>query len=85
MRLVHPPKLVLVRRDDRWHPGQLRAWRRDGVGWLGFVCYTVAVGARHLEWVDADRVREAQGLGPGGLWFGQIRSVLPGQVHAVVR
>jgi hypothetical protein len=32
MRLRDPPKLVLVRRDDQWHDGELRAWRCDLAG-----------------------------------------------------
>ena len=35
----------------------LEAWRRDDVGWLGYVRYTVGVGMRHLEWVDAGRLQ----------------------------
>jgi hypothetical protein len=62
MRPVDPPKLVLVRRDDQWCDGELRAWRRDVGGWLGYVRYAVSPGMRHLEWVAAERVREA--LGP---------------------
>jgi hypothetical protein len=50
---------VLVRRDGRWLDGDLRAWRRDVDGWLGFVLYAESAGIRYLEWVDAERVREA--------------------------
>jgi hypothetical protein len=57
MRLVDPPKLVIVRREGRWCDGQLRAWRRDDIGWRGFVCYGTEPGLRWLEWVDAERVR----------------------------
>jgi hypothetical protein len=59
MRLLDPPKLVLVRRDDQWCDGEIRAWRRDGGVWLGFVCYGESPGLRHLEWIYADRVRPA--------------------------
>jgi hypothetical protein len=59
MRVVYPPRTVLVQRDGRWLDGDLRAWRRDAYGWLGYVCYAESAGIRYLEWVDADRVREA--------------------------
>jgi hypothetical protein len=59
MRVVDPPKTVLVRRDGRWLDGDLRAWRRDDDGWLGFVLYAESAGIRYLEWVDAGRVRQA--------------------------
>jgi hypothetical protein len=58
MRVLDPPKLVVVRRDDTWHDGELRAWRRDADGWLGFVCYAESAGLRWLEWVAAERVRQ---------------------------
>jgi hypothetical protein len=58
MRTVHPPKPVLVSRDGRWLDGDLRAWRRDVGGWLGYVCYAESAGIRYLEWVDAERVRK---------------------------
>jgi hypothetical protein len=61
MRLVDPPKLVTVRRDDRWCDGGLRAWRRDDVGWRGFVCYGAEPGLRWLEWIDAEQMREDVG------------------------
>jgi hypothetical protein len=32
---------------------------RDVTGWLGFVVYSESPGMRYLEWVDAERVREA--------------------------
>jgi hypothetical protein len=41
MRLLDPPKLVVVRRDDTWHDGELRAWRRDLDGWRGYACYAL--------------------------------------------
>ena len=59
MRVVDPPKIVLVRRGGRWLDGDLRAWRRDVDGWLGYVCYAESAGIRFLEWVDADRVQSA--------------------------
>ncbi|MDX6320039.1 MAG: hypothetical protein QOD35_3439 [Nocardioidaceae bacterium] len=59
MRLLDPPKPVVVRRDGQWHDGELQAWRRDNDGWLGYVRYAVSPGLRHLEWVDAERVRPA--------------------------
>jgi len=46
-----------VERDDRWHAGQLEAWRRDGDDWRAFVRYSTGAGMRHLEWVEAARVR----------------------------
>ena len=49
MRAVDPPKPVLVRRDGRWLDGDLRAWRRDMDGWLGFVNYSESPGLRYLE------------------------------------
>jgi hypothetical protein len=57
MRTVSPARPVIVRRDDRWLDGDLRARRRDGDGWLGFVCYAESAGLRWLEWVAAERVR----------------------------
>jgi hypothetical protein len=41
--------------------GDLRAWRRDVDGWLGYVCYAESAGLRWLEWVVAERVRAATG------------------------
>ena len=55
MLSVDPPKAVLVHRDGVSHTGSLEAWRRDEVGWLGYVRYSV-VGMRHLEWVAVDRL-----------------------------
>jgi hypothetical protein len=60
MRTVQPAKPVLVRRDGRWLDGELRGWRREAHGWLGYVCYSESAGLRWLEWVDAERVREAR-------------------------
>ncbi len=57
MRLVTPPRPVDVRRDEHWWPAQLEAWRRRGGRWEGFCRYTVGVGARHLGWVDQERLR----------------------------
>jgi hypothetical protein len=57
MRRVEPPRAVLVHRDGRWHDGELRAWRKDLDGWLGFVCYAESAGLRWLEWVPVERVR----------------------------
>jgi hypothetical protein len=37
MRTVNRPRPVIVRRDGRWYDGQLRAWRRDVDGWVGYV------------------------------------------------
>jgi hypothetical protein len=37
-----------------------RAWRRDDVGWLGFVNYSESPGLRWLEWVAAERVQPAE-------------------------
>jgi hypothetical protein len=59
MRTVNPPKPVRVRRDGRWLDGELRAWRRDDVGWLGVVNYSEPLGLRYPEWVDVERVRKA--------------------------
>jgi hypothetical protein len=38
---------------------ELHAWRRDPEGWRGYVRYATRAGLRYLEWVKADRVREA--------------------------
>jgi hypothetical protein len=57
MRLVDPPKLVVVRRDHAWRDGELRAWRRDLDDWCGYVRYAVSPGLRYLEWLPAERVR----------------------------
>jgi hypothetical protein len=54
-----PGRPVLVRRDDHWHDGELRAWRRDLDGWRGFVCHAESAGLRWLEWVSAEGVRLA--------------------------
>jgi hypothetical protein len=61
MRVVNPPRTVVVRRDSQWLDGELRAWRRDDVGCLGYCCYSESAGLRWLEWVDAERMREAVG------------------------
>ena len=58
MRSVRPPQRVVVARDDTWHLGHLEAWQRDGPDWRAFVRYSTGTGMRHLEWVDAERVRE---------------------------
>jgi hypothetical protein len=59
MRVLDPPKLVVVHRDDHWCDGKLHAWRRDPDGWVGYVRYAVSPGLRHLEWVAGDRVRQS--------------------------
>jgi hypothetical protein len=56
-RRVDPPKPVTVARDGRWLDGELRAWRRDEFGWLGYCCYSESAGLRYLEWIDGDWVR----------------------------
>jgi hypothetical protein len=53
------PAPFIDRRDDHWHDGELRAWRRDLDGWRGFVCYAEFAGLRWLEWVSAEGVRLA--------------------------
>jgi hypothetical protein len=63
MPALQPPKLAVVRRDGRWHDGELPAWRSDVGGWVGSVRYTVSSGLRHLEWVSADRVRPPATIG----------------------
>ena len=57
MRLVDPPRPVLVHRGDQWCDGELRAWRRDYEGWRGYVRYSVSPGMRYLTWIHADRMR----------------------------
>jgi hypothetical protein len=57
MRVLDPPKLVVVHRDGRWCDGELHAWRRDPDSWVGYARYAVSPGLRHLEWVAGDRVR----------------------------
>jgi hypothetical protein len=47
MRVLNPPKLVLVHRDDRRCDGELHGWRRDPEGWVGYVRYAVSPGLRH--------------------------------------
>jgi hypothetical protein len=59
MRVLDPPKLVVVHRDDLWCDGELHAWRRDPDAWRGYVRYATSPGLRFLEWVAAERVREA--------------------------
>ncbi len=63
MREIHPPKLAQVERDATWHPGYLEAWRHDCDGWRAYVRHSVGVGLQHLEWVNAERVRQ-QSLSP---------------------
>ncbi len=63
MRRVQPPRSVAVARDNTWHRGHLEAWRRDGADWRAVVRYSTAAGMQHLEWVDAERVRESQTRG----------------------
>jgi hypothetical protein len=70
MRCSDPPKLVVVRRDDRWHDGELHAWRRDVDGWRGYVRYAVSPGLRHQECVDAERVRKPQESSRKDYFFG---------------
>jgi hypothetical protein len=65
MRVLDPPKHVVVHRHGRWCDGELRAWRRDLDGWRGYVRYAVSPGLRYLEWVAAERVRPTQSLGAG--------------------
>jgi hypothetical protein len=48
-----------VHRDDHSCHGELHACRRDPTGWVGYVTYAVSPGLRHLEWVNAERVRKA--------------------------
>lgn len=91
LRLLDPPRLVVVRRDDRWCAGELRASRRDRDrdGWLGYVRYATSPGMRHLEWVEADRLRPqgrpsrgpvtgrvvvAHGVPPLGARFAQLKT-----------
>ena len=59
MRLLDPRKPVVVRRDGSWHDGDLRAWRRDLDGRRGYVRCAVSPGIRYLEWIAAERMREA--------------------------
>jgi hypothetical protein len=44
----------------RWLDGDLRAWRRDADGWLGYVCYAESAGIRYLEWVGSEQVKLAR-------------------------
>jgi hypothetical protein len=37
MRVLDPPKLVVVHRDDHWCDGKLHAWRHDPDGRVGYV------------------------------------------------
>jgi protein involved in temperature-dependent protein secretion len=57
VRVGAPAKPALVRRDDHWHDGELRAWGRDVDGRRGYVCYAVSPGIRYLDWVAVERVR----------------------------
>jgi hypothetical protein len=54
---------VLV--DDRWFPGELRAWllSQDG-GWRANVQFRTKPGWTYLTTVNADRVRLAEGDRP---------------------
>jgi hypothetical protein len=44
MRVLDPPKLVVVHRDGRWCDGELHAWLRDPDGWVGYVRYATSPG-----------------------------------------
>ena len=55
---VTPPKLVQVQVDDRWYPGELRAWQKLDGRWRGDVIYTIDVGMRKLGSFDQDSVRQ---------------------------
>lgn len=50
---------VEVERDGTWHFGRLRQWRLDPEGWVGFVQYSTEPGSTYVDWVPADRIREA--------------------------
>jgi hypothetical protein len=41
VRVVNPPKLVVVRRGGQGNHGELEAWRREPDGWLGYLRYAV--------------------------------------------
>jgi hypothetical protein len=51
------PRQLAARNVVRDADRELRAWRRDLDGWLGYVGYGVSPGLRYLEWVEAERVR----------------------------
>jgi hypothetical protein len=54
-----PLSVVVVRRDDHWHDGELRTWRDATLdGWLGFVCYAESAG---LRWLRVGRRRAGAG------------------------
>jgi hypothetical protein len=66
-----------------WHDRWLRAWRRDLDGWRGYVRYAVSPGIRYLEWVAAERVREAllqPAVPPRVRWFAHL-GTLPRQTR----
>jgi hypothetical protein len=44
MRVLDPPKLVVVHRDGRWCDGELHAWLRDPDGWVGDMRYATSPG-----------------------------------------
>lgn len=47
---------VLV--DRRWLYADLYAWQRTpSGGWRGLVSYTVGIGEKYLDHIDADRLR----------------------------
>jgi hypothetical protein len=47
MRVLDPPKVVVVDRDGHSCDGEPHAWRRDPdgwVGWVGYIRYAVTPG-----------------------------------------
>ncbi|WP_248582623.1 hypothetical protein [Nocardioides sp. InS609-2] len=54
----HDQPLVEVLVDDRWYPGDLRAWRQhDDDTWSAQVTWSRRPGERRLEVFEAERVR----------------------------
>ena len=72
VRLISPPRFVLVERDGQWFPGELRAWPPEADGWIAHTFYTVAPGMRHLDCVCADREREASADKSPSTWTNAI-------------
>jgi hypothetical protein len=48
---------VEVLLDGVWWPGDLEAYRHDGVGWHGFVRHSNGPGLNHVGWHPQERPR----------------------------
>lgn len=64
-RTVEPRVLIEAFVDETWWPAELRAWRRNEVGWEGFVTYTTrdpqGMPENRPAWIAAQSLRPFQG------------------------